>query len=690
MLAMKNICFYLAVLTTLVSCSRVVAPEPILPIPTKAQVEWQKMEQYAFVHFGINTFNDMEWGYGDSPASTFNPVDLDAESWVKIMKESGLKAVIITAKHHDGFNLWQTKYGDYNLKNSPWRGGKGDVVRDMVDACRKHNMKVGFYLSPWDRNSAVYGTPEYVDYFKNQISELINEYADSIDMFEYWFDGANGGDGYYGGARDKRSIDAKTYYQYDKCVDIIHAKFPDAMIFGGTEPTIRWVGNESGWAGETNWSSFKTPIEETPNNMYGNVDGTVWLPAEVDVSIRPGWFYHAREDHQLHSLAHLVDIYYQSVGRNANLLLNFPIALNGRVHPLDSVRIREWWQTIQTELKTNLLAGTKGSVSNNRGGQFKASAATDGSWDSYWATEDGVAQADITFSFSKPTTLNRLMLQEYIPLGQRVKSFKVDYFSNNKWMPIPTTDSLTTIGYKRIIRFKNIEAEKLRISFLDAKGALCINNIEAFAAPALMVEPVISRDKNGMISILGGDQTSTIYYTTDGSEPTISSKQYTEPFLEQGKIVVKAIAQDPASASRLSPVATKSFDILNSLFKLKDVKEYSAALDGNPQTAITLSRGQKQFTLQLDKPYTITGITYMPDQSRWGGGVITRYKIKAGGKQIAQGEFSNIKANPIEQVVMFDMPIVTEELVVEGQSEAQSNNSGISAISIAELGIITQ
>lgn len=669
----------------LVACSQVKAPEPVYPIPTPEQVEWQKMEQYAFVHFGLNTFNDLEWGYGDTPSTTFNPTHLDADQWVQTIKSAGMKAVILTAKHHDGFNLWQSKHTEYSVKNSPWRDGKGDMVRELIEACKKHNLKIGLYLSPWDRNHADYGKPEYVEYFQKQITELINEYCDGVDMFEYWFDGANGGDGYYGGAREKRSIDPANYYQYEKCVEIIHKKFPKAMIFGGTKPTIRWIGNESGWAGETNWAMINDPQDHYHSYPYGRSDGEDWLPGEVDVSIRPGWFYHAREDHQVRSLSNLVNIYYESVGRNANLLLNFPVSLRGTIHPTDSSRIVEWWRTIQAELKTDLLRDADVESSNTRGGDFKAAKVNDADWDSYWATEDGVNKADITFTFSKPTAVNRVLLQEYIPLGQRVKAFSIDYYANGAWSPVPTKDSMTTVGYKRIIRFENVTAEKLRVNFLDSRACLAINNIEAFCAPSLLVEPIIGRNKEGLVSIKGGDVTGKIYYTIDGSEPTASSTPYTEPFKLDGKAVVKAVSQDPASPERMSPVAVRNFDVLTSGFKVKGNEKATEMFDLNSYSNFVMEKGKNDVTILLGGEYNISGFTYLPNQHRGGGGVITNYQLWVGGKKVAEGEFSNIKANPIEQIVKLSQPVKASELrfvatgVVDG-------NRGV----VAEFGLITE
>lgn len=687
----KSILFRLlltgAVALGTVSCQKKgEAPAPVYPIPTQAQLNWQKMETYAFVHFGLNTFNDLEWGYGDTPAETFNPTNLDAEQWARIIKAAGFKGIILTAKHHDGFNLWPSKYTEYSVKNSPWRGGKGDMVRDLVNACRKYGLKFGLYLSPWDRNHADYGKPEYTEYFQNQIRELITEYCDSVELFEYWFDGANGGDGYYGGAREKRSIDPDTYYQYERAVEFIHSKFPDAMIFGGTEPTIRWVGNEDGWAGQTDWAPYKPG----DNPHYGSPDGTEWQPAECDVSIRPGWFYHAREDQSVRSLSHLVNIYYQSVGRNATLLMNFPVALDGRIHPLDSARIMEWRHTLDEQFKTDLLSGIKPKVDNSRGTGFRAAYITDGDWDTYWATEDTVTTGSVEFAFDKVTPVNRVLLQEYIPLGQRVSKYEIEYLDTlGAWQPVETQDTMTTVGYKRIIRFETAAARGLRVNFLESRGPLCINNIEAYLAPVLMEEPSIRRNGEGSVFI-SAPTGAEVHYTTDGTVPTAKSSLFREPFPLARKGTVKAVSVDPTLGT-VSPVASRTFDITTAPFKVVEPvgADARAVFDGNPGTAwympLTKAKG-RELVFDLGGTYTVTGLTYAPDANRWGSGPVSKYRIYVGDKEVASGEFSNIKANPIEQVVTFAEPVRGSRVsfVVDATAD------GASSASFAEITVLTE
>jgi alpha-L-fucosidase len=449
---MKRIAFFLLLLT-IASCAR--QPKPCGPVPTAQQLEWQELETYAFIHFGLNTFNDMEWGYGDTPPETFNPSDLDCEQWVLTLKACGMKGVILTAKHHDGFCLWPTETTDYSIKNSPYKNGKGDVVGELCEACRKHDMKFGVYLSPWDRHQASYGSDDYVKLYHQQIQELVDHYG---PFFEFWFDGANGGDGWYGGADETRAIKAEEYYQYEKARDIIWSQHPNTMIFGGTVPTLRWIGNEEGRANSTLWSTYSLNFDDLNNTRLlatGIPNGNIWLPAEVDVSIRPGWFYH--ENEQPKSLEQLLDIYDHSVGHNANLLLNFPVAPNGRISTADSTRAVEWYQTLQKAFANDLLKGLKpttNSVLENH--------------------------QEFVYTFEKPTMLQCLVLQEDITLGQHVERFSVSYYRNGKWLPIETDEEMTTIGYKRIIRFKPATMEKLRIRIIKTQAPVAFYRISAF------------------------------------------------------------------------------------------------------------------------------------------------------------------------------------------------------------------
>lgn len=430
------------------------APAPIPPLPSEAQVAWHQLETYAFIHFGPNTFGDREWGYGDAPLESFNPTRLDCEQWARTVKAAGMKGIILTAKHHDGFCLWPTKQTDYCVRNTPYKGGKGDVVGELAAACRKYGLHLGLYLSPWDRHQAFYGTPLYVEYFYAQLQELLTQYG---ELFEVWFDGANGGDGWYGGTKEEHTIDRKTYYNFPRAWKMVAELQPKAVIFSDEGPGCRWVGNEKGFAFATNWAFLRSKDVHPGYERYwelqqGHADGDAWVPAECDVSIRPGWFYHEKEDGKVKTVDQLVDLYYRSVGHNGSQLINFPVTPEGLIHPTDSARAVEAYQVISKELATNLLKGAKVKATATRGDAFSTRTLTDGDFHTYWATPDGVTTATLSFTFRKPTQVNRLKLQEYIPLGQRVERFVVEYLDHGVWTSINAGEETTTIGYQRLLR----------------------------------------------------------------------------------------------------------------------------------------------------------------------------------------------------------------------------------------------
>ena len=580
------------------SCTsgKVLPPEPILPVPEPKQVEWQQMETYAFIHFGLNTFNDREWGYGDTDPKTFNPTNLDCEQWAQTLVKAGMKGVILTAKHHDGFCLWPFEGTDYSVKNSPWKNGQGNVVKELSEACKKYGLKFAVYLSPWDRLQANYGTPEYLPYFYAQLHDLLTNYG---PVFEVWFDGANGGDGWYGGAKDIRTIDRKNYYNYPRIYEMLDSIQPQAIIFSDGGPGCRWVGNEKGFAGATNWSFLRKGevhpgYDKSYELQYGHPDGNQWVPAECDVSIRPGWFYHPEEDDRVKSPDQLVDLYYRSVGHNATLLLNFPVDRRGLIHPVDSANAVRFHEMIQQQLKTNLVAGMTPKVSNERGGDFVASALTDDNFDTYWATEDGVTTADIEFSFDTPTRMNRMMLQEYIPLGQRVKAFVVEYLDKDTWLPVKLNEETTTIGYKRLLRFETVETKGIRIRITDARGPLCLSNVGVYDA--------------GNVS---------------------------DSFVE------------------------KVEDIESVPYLLPDVKAEETAKASDKQAQTTCFVEGDRLLIDLQEERLVSSLHFLPDQGEPNKGLIANYEIRVGTSKdavnqlVKSGEFSNIQNNPVMQSVFF-------------------------------------
>lgn len=475
------IIFFLASLPVL-SCSQVKPPEPFGPVPSERQLAWHEMEYYMFVHFTVNTFTDKEWGFGDEKESVFNPTELDCRQWARVAKEAGMKGIIITAKHHDGFCLWPSAFTAHSVKNSPWKDGKGDVLRELRQACDEFGLKMGVYLSPWDRNSSVYGTPEYLVYYRNQLRELLTNYG---DIFEVWFDGANGGDGYYGGARETRRIDNRTYYDWPNTQKIVRELRPDAVMFSDAGPDVRWVGNERGMGSLTNWCLLNR------DGMYpggdfakilgeGHENGNCWVPAEVDVSIRPGWFYHASQDSLVRTPENLLELYYSSVGRNSNLLLNIPPDRRGLLHENDVKSLMAFQTLREKEFEKDLARGMKVSATDTRGKEFKPGNVNDGNHDTYWTTRDGLTSADIVIDLVSETEVNRILIMEHIKLGQRVQEFSVSGLANDKWLPLIEG---TTIGHKIIRKFPVVKVTKIKVTISKSKACPVISDIELYRAP---------------------------------------------------------------------------------------------------------------------------------------------------------------------------------------------------------------
>jgi len=448
-------------------------PSPVGPVPTTEQLRWHSLEFYGFLHFGVNTFTDREWGNGDVDEALFNPDRLDARQWARTAREAGMKGLIITAKHHDGFCLWPSRYTEHSVKRSPWRGGQGDVVGELARACREFGLEFGVYLSPWDRNRADYARPEYLEYYRNQLRELLTQYG---RPFEVWFDGANGGSGYYGGARETRRIDNRTYYDWPATWGLVRKLQPSALMFSDAGPDIRWVGNENGVAFDTSWYGFDRskvypgdPTYSRGGAARGTPDGPDWVPPEVDVSIRPGWFYHAAEDAKVKSLDALLDIYYQSVGRGANLLLNVPPDRHGLIAEPDVARLQEFRRAIDDTFANDLArrASVRASAERGDGRTFGATRVNDGDPKSYWATGDEVTTGSLDFTFASATRFDRVVLQEYIRLGQRIEGWRLDAEVDGAWTSLAEG---TTVGFKRIARFPPVTTRHLRVSITKSRA----------------------------------------------------------------------------------------------------------------------------------------------------------------------------------------------------------------------------
>ena len=433
-------------------------------VPTPQQLEWQQMEFTAFLHFGMNTFTGNEWGHGTDSPELFNPSELDCEQWVKALKDGGFKMALITAKHHDGFCLWPTATTEYSVKNSPWKDGKGDVVRELRDACEKYGMKFGVYLSPWDRNAPSYGdSPAYNKFFIEQLTELLSNYG---EVHEVWFDGAcaEGPNG------------KKQEYDWTAILAKIRELQPKAVtaIMGDD---VRWVGNEGGLGRETEWSatviapgSYTHKVEANKalglnemskdlgsRELLAKAQEAYWFPSEVDVSIRPGWFYHADQDAQVRSLANLVNIYYRSVGCNSVLLLNIPPDRRGLIHEIDVQRIKELSDYISKTFADNQVLD--GNVA--------------------WKAEVGQSKE---YEVKPGAMVNTFLIQEDIAQGQRVENFLVEVYSNGAWQY--ATEG-TTVGYKRLLRFSDCQPEKIRVTIRESRSVANISNVGLYYAEPL-------------------------------------------------------------------------------------------------------------------------------------------------------------------------------------------------------------
>ena len=456
----------------------VAPPKPFGPVPTAAQLAWQQMEMNMFCHFGPNTFTGKEWGDGTEIEDIFNPTALNCDQWAAVAKSAGFKGIIITAKHHDGFCLWPNPVSEHTVAQSSWRNGQGDVLRELSDACHKADLKFGVYISPWDRNAPTYGSPAYNETFLATLQSALTQYG---PIYEQWFDGANGE-----GPNGKKQV-----YDWPAFNGQVHKLQSNAVIFSDVGPGCRWMGNEQGINGRTCWSRLDidgyepgalAPTQDTLN--VGNYNGANWIPAETDVSIRPGWFY--RDSEHPKTLQELLKIYYTSVGRNSLLLLNVPPDQRGRIATEDSARLVEFRQALDQIFADDLTQHSyivstsnyrfQDSHSEELKNQYKTiNAIYDDDYDLYWATDDSVHSAYVELEYVRPFTFNRVLLQEYIPLGQRVEHFHIEVMNEDgTWRTIAEE---TTIGYKRIVLTEKVTTKKVRIVIDKSRACIVLNKI---------------------------------------------------------------------------------------------------------------------------------------------------------------------------------------------------------------------
>ncbi|MBB3879245.1 alpha-L-fucosidase [Sphingomonas pseudosanguinis] len=524
------------------------APAPYGAVPSARQWRWHQREQYAFIHFAMNTFTDKEWGYGDEDPKMFNPSDFSADQIVGAAKAGNLKGIILTAKHHDGFCLWPTKLTEHCIRNSPYKNGQGDIVREMSDACKRAGLAFGIYLSPWDRNHPEYGRPAYVDYFRKQVVELCTGYG---ELFEFWFDGANGGDGYYGGARETRQIDAPKYYNWPSIIALVHQHQPMACTFDPLGADIRWVGNEDGIAGDPCWPTM-------PNHPYVQSEGNsgvrgapLWWPAETNTSIRPGWFYHADEDSKVRSPENLVGYFDTSVARGTNMNLNLPPDRRGRIPDQDVKILKSFGDAIRASFATDLAKGAVASASHVRGKGYEAAKVLDGQRDTYWSAPDGVTTPSLTLDLPPGRRFDLIRIREYLPLGVRVTRFAVDVEVNGKWQQLAEHECISA---QRIIRLPQpITARRVRLRIVDAPVCPAISEVSLFQSVAPVPVPaIVSSDP----TVLATTDWTIVSATAPGAEKLLDND-------------AKTIWVQPA------PVAGKPASVTVDMGQVRDVAGFS-------------------------------------------------------------------------------------------------------------------
>lgn len=681
------------------------APKPYGPLPSEAQLKWHEMEMYCLIHFGVNTYLDHEWGYGDEDPGLVNPTQFDAKQIVGAAKAGGFKGIIVVAKHHDGLCLWPTKTTPHNISASSWKNGKGDIVKEYQLACEQLGLKLGIYCSPWDRNNPEYGKPAYLEIYRNQLKELYSNYG---PLFTSWHDGANGGSGYYGGARETRNIDRTTYYDWDSTWAITRKMQPGAVLFGDVGPDLRWVGNEEGHAGETCWATYTphAPDEgRKPANGYakteeateGTRNGMYWMPAECDVPLRPGWFYHASQNAQVKTPSELLDLYYESVGRGAGLDLGLSPDQRGLLNAADVTSLKEFGQLLRRTFAVNLAKGAQLTASNIRGNDqasFGPRFLLDNDRYSYWATDDSVTTPTLLVHLGRRKTFNVIRLRENIKLGQRIDSIAVDAFENGEWKKI---GAATSIGANRLIRLeKDITTDKVRLRITGAPVCIALSDFGLYREPAHIKAPHISRDKAGMVTISSDQSKLPIHYTLDGTAPSAQSPVYSAPFLFADGGTIKARSLDKQITG---DIKTRIFGIGKKGWKVVEAPEGSHAenvIDEDESTDWSTLTPELSGKLPVDvvidmgATRSIKAFTYLPRQDKKNEGLIGRYAfyISNNGKdweKAREGDFHNIEANPVQQLVLLPHTLNARYF----KFSALHINTG-KGVAVAELGIISR
>ena len=652
---MNKTLLVLAILASAVH-AEVAPPAPYGPLPTAAQVKHAERAFYAFCHFTVDAFTDREWGLGTESESIFNPKQFDANQIVGAVKAAGMKGLILTCKHHDGFCLWPSKTTEHDVASSPYKNGKGDIVREVSTACRKAGIDFGVYLSPWDRNHPTYGKPEYIAVYREQMKELLTQYG---PVFEVWMDGANGGTGYYRGkvgpeefkgALENRQIDRKVYYDWQNTWALMRKYQPGAVLFSDVGPDLRWCGNESGYALDPCWQTFTPHSRDGKGEPmigftvyqeaeHGHRDGKLWMPAEVDVSIRPGWFWHEHENGRVRSPANLMQIYMQSIGRGATFNLNCPPDRRGLLHENDVESLRQFGEHLRATFGKNLADGAKLTASNVRGGDAKygpKKLLDDDVW-SAWVTDDDAKTPEVILDLKGAKTFNMIRLREDIRLGQRVDGVAVDVFTGGAWKEIAKAQS---IGSCRLWRVSMTTADKVRIRVTAAAACPALSDFGLFLEPEFdtWIPPV-------------------------GANPKAVAK---------AKWKVLSVSAENAGGGNARHAIDGDAGTI-----------WHTHLDGGE------SGLPQEIAVDMGQEKTIKGFTYLPRQDHVVHGMVDQYAfmISTDGKdwkQVAEGEFGNLRANPVEQTVSF-APAKARYFKFVARHAVEKNHAVV-----AELGVVEE
>ena len=635
---------------TAVGAHAAVRPQPRGALPSARQLAWHGLDRYAFIHFSMNTFTNREWGYGSEQPSQFAPSDFSADQIASVIAGAGLERLILTAKHHDGFCLWPSAYGQHTIAASPYKNGKGDIVGELAEASRRHGLSFGLYLSPWDRNHAQYGRPEYVEYYHNQLTELLSRYG---KVSEVWFDGANGGDGYYGGANETRRIDGSTYYQWDTVRSIVRKLQPDAVMFADAHMDIRWVGNEDGIAGDPCWPTVDTRPFTRDIGNHGIRDGSIWNPAETDVSIRPGWFWHEDENDKVRSPANLMELYFASVGRGSNLLLNVPPDRTGRINAADIKALTGFRDLLDRMHAAEVSKGARFTVSSQLGSGYGATQVNGKGWA---AAAGDTVNPWIEMSLPAARAFDVVSLREDIRYGIHVDTFVVEIEDGGTWRQVAQA---ACIGPKRLIRLDApVTAKRIRVRMPQAMAAPVLTRFMLYRLPEIVAEPNIFRDASGQVHIEGASG-ETFLYGLNGAEPRTV---YSGPFdlSDGGTIVAMARSSSGVESARV----TMNLDIPHTGWTVVSANgtgaQFLIAEARKNSDGFVAAGVPAEIVIDLGRSATLAGFSLTPiadnphdaappaGYSAW-----VSSDGKTWGDPAAIGEFANIASNRITQKVRF-------------------------------------